>query len=46
MPETIITRDKNEIYNFQEIHNDIVVKPLYGKGGEGIILIKRDDDFK
>jgi len=45
MPETIITRDKNEIYNFQAIHNDIVVKPLYGKGGEGIILIKRDDDL-
>jgi glutathione synthase len=44
MPETIITRDKDAILNFQEKHNDIVVKPLFGKGGEGIILIKKEDD--
>mgnify|MGYP006431402431 FL=1 len=44
MPETIITRDKDAILNFQEKHNDIVVKPLFGKGGEGIILIKKDND--
>ena len=44
MPETIITRDKDAILNFQEEHNDIVVKPLFGKGGEGIILIKKEDD--
>ena len=44
MPETIITRDKDTILNFQEKHNDIVVKPLFGKGGEGIILIKKEDD--
>ena len=44
MPETVITRDKDAILNFQEKHNDIVVKPLFGKGGEGIILIKKEDD--
>ena len=44
MPETIITRDKDAILNFQEKHNDIVVKPLFGKGVEGIILIKKEDD--
>ena len=44
MPETIITRDKDAILDFQEKHNDIVVKPLFGKGGEGIILIKKEDD--
>jgi glutathione synthase len=44
MPETIITRGKDAILDFQEKHNDIVVKPLFGKGGEGIILIKKEDD--
>ena len=46
MPETIISRDKNAIQNFQEKHKDIVVKPLYGKGGEGIILIKEGEDIE
>tara|TARA_B110000238_G_scaffold37271_3_gene39124 strand:+ start:1113 stop:2054 length:942 start_codon:yes stop_codon:yes gene_type:complete len=46
MPETIISRDKNAILNFQEMHKDIVVKPLYGKGGEGIILIKEGEDIE
>ena len=44
MPETIISRDKDAILNFQGVHKDIVVKPLYGKGGEGIILVKKEDD--
>ena len=46
MPETVISRDKNAILNFQEMHKDIVVKPLYGKGGEGIILIKEGEDIE
>ena len=46
MPETIISRDKDAILNFQEMHKDIVVKPLYGKGGEGIILIKEGEDIE
>ena len=45
MPETIITRDKNSILEFYERHKDIVIKPLYGKGGEGIILVREGDDI-
>ena len=34
MPETIISSDVDVVLKFQEIHKDIVLKPLYGKGGE------------
>ena len=34
MPPTLITRDLAEIKAFRAEHGDIVMKPLYGKGGE------------
>ena len=40
MPETLISLDADAILNFQKIHKDIVLKPLYGKGGEGIIRLQ------
>ncbi|MBS4083605.1 MAG: glutathione synthase, partial [Rhizobiales bacterium] len=33
MPPTLITRDLDEIKAFRAVHTDIVMKPLYGKGG-------------
>ena len=34
MPPTLVTRDLAEIKAFRAEHGDIVMKPLYGKGGE------------
>ncbi len=42
-PKTLISRNFNEIYDFKKKYKDIIVKPLYGNGGHGVILIKKDD---
>src|SRR3954452_24034569 len=39
MPPTLITRDLAEIKAFRAEHGDIVMKPLYGKGGEAVFRI-------
>ena len=36
MPPTIISQNIDNIKNFLTTHNDIITKPLYGNGGEGI----------
>ena len=36
MPPTLISQSVDEIKNFFKIHQDIITKPLYGNGGEGI----------
>ena len=36
MPPTLISQSVNEIKNFFKVHQDIITKPLYGNGGEGI----------
>jgi glutathione synthase len=43
MPPTLLTRDLAEIKAFRAEHGDIVMKPLYGKGGEAVFLIARED---
>jgi glutathione synthase len=43
MPETLITRDINEIEAFRREHDEIILKPLYGNGGVGIYKTARDD---
>ena len=45
MPETLISLDVDAILNFQKIHKDIVLKPLYGKGGDGIIRLRNSEDI-
>ena len=45
MPETIISSDVDSVLNFQKIHKDIVLKPLYGKGGEGIIRLQENENM-
>jgi glutathione synthase len=43
MPPTLITRDLAEIKAFRAEHGDIVMKPLYGKGGEAVFHLGRQD---
>jgi glutathione synthase len=42
-PPTLITSDVEAIYDFRERHGDMVLKPLYGGGGSGVIRLKADD---
>src|ERR1700730_3784023 len=39
MPPTLLTRDRDEIKAFRLEHDDIVMKPLYGKGGEAVFRL-------
>ncbi len=43
MPPTLITRDLDAIKAFRAEHGDIVMKPLYGKGGEAVFRLTRED---
>ena len=43
MPPTLITRDLDAIKAFRGEHSDIVMKPLYGKGGEAVFRVARED---
>jgi glutathione synthase len=43
MPPTLVTRDIEAIKTFRGKHGDIVMKPLYGKGGEAVVRLARDD---
>lgn len=42
-PPTLITRDIRRVHEFRERHGDIVLKPLHGHGGAGVLKIGRDD---
>jgi glutathione synthase len=44
MPETLITRDPAEIRSFRREFGDIVMKPLYGNGGQGVFRVKPEDE--
>ena len=43
MPPTLITRSRIEIDRFRSVHRDIILKPLYGNGGESVFRIRKDD---
>jgi glutathione synthase len=43
MPPALISRDLAEIKAFRAEHGDIVMKPLYGKGGEAVFRLERED---
>ena len=43
MPPTVVTRDLAEIKAFRAEHGDIVMKPLYGKGGEAVFRLSGED---
>jgi glutathione synthase len=42
-PPTLITSDRNALHAFRAEHQDIVLKPLFGFGGEGVQLVKHDN---
>jgi glutathione synthase len=42
-PPTLITRDIARVRDFRERHGDIVLKPLHGHGGAGVLKVSRDD---
>lgn len=43
MPETLITRNLEEILKFKKEFKEIILKPLYGNGGKQIFHIKKND---
>jgi glutathione synthase len=43
MPPTLVTRDLAEIKAFRAEHGDIVMKPLYGKGGDAVFRLSAED---
>ncbi len=43
MPPTMITQDVAAIEAFRAEHKDIVLKPLYGHGGNGVFRLRADD---
>ena len=43
IPPTLISRDLAEIKAFRAEHGDIVMKPLYGRGGEAVFRLERED---
>jgi glutathione synthase len=42
-PPTLITRDIARVHEFRAAHGDIVLKPLHGHGGAGVLKIGRED---
>jgi glutathione synthase len=42
-PPTLITSDTDAIDDFRARHGDMVLKPLYGGGGSGVVRLKADD---
>ena len=44
MPPTLITSDRDEILAFRREHRDIVVKPLFGGGGDGVFHVAPGDE--
>jgi glutathione synthase len=44
MPPTLITSDREQIRAFRDEHRDIMLKPLYGNGGAGVLHIAPEDE--
>jgi glutathione synthase len=44
MPPTLLSLDRDEIKAFWDRHGDIILKPLFGNGGAGIVHLRPGDD--
>ena len=44
MPKTIITRSIKDIKDFRAEFSDIIIKPLYGNGGQGVFHVLPEDE--
>jgi glutathione synthase len=42
-PPTLITSDAEALHDFHARHGDMVLKPLYGGGGSGVVKLRADD---
>jgi glutathione synthase len=42
-PPTLITSDPVALTEFHKTHGDVVLKPLHGNGGSGVIKLRADD---
>ena len=42
-PPTLITSDRIALTAFHKQHGDVVLKPLHGNGGSGVIKLRADD---
>jgi glutathione synthase len=42
-PPTLITNEREAIYDFRARHGDLVLKPLNGRGGSGVARLLADD---
>ena len=42
-PPTLITSDAEAIHDFRARHGDMVLKPLYGGAGSGVVRLRPDD---
>jgi glutathione synthase len=42
-PPTLITADPEALHDFHARHGDMVLKPLYGGAGSGVVRLKADD---
>ena len=42
-PKTLISRNYESLLNFRKKYKNIIIKPLYGNGGNGVFYIKEDD---
>ncbi len=44
MPPTLLTLDAEEIRAFWQEHGDIILKPLFGNGGAGVVHLRPGDE--
>ena len=42
IPPTLVSANAEDIRNFHDAYKDIIIKPLYGNGGEGVFRIGED----
>lgn len=42
-PQTLVTRNKDQLKAFHQQHGDVILKPLDGMGGSSIFRVKPDD---
>ena len=42
-PPTLITSDREAIADFRARHGELVLKPLYGGAGSGVVVLRPDD---
>ena len=46
MPKTLISRNPKIIHEFRDEYKDIIIKPLYGNGGQGVFhVLPSDENF-